>query len=539
MAGAGPAGLALALQAHDHGAVVRVVDRRPEAVRPSRALILHARTLEVLRPLGVDEALLARADIAPAADLRLGCPTWSASRLGESRAAGHRLSAPVAGASDGRGAGARPSAGGPRGRSGAWHRAGRGCRGARRIHAVLRAPTGTSRPGSVSPSAATARPATVRAHAAWAGPAASTRWRSCWPTPSSTGTCPAMPPRRGRAGRAAVRLPPRRAGDLAAPGDPTRRTAAPGVRAVRRSGVAVDLQALFDRAGLARRSPSCVVGAGRGAAPGGPAISARPMFLAGDAAHAYSPPATGQDMGTWPSRTPPTWAGSSRSRRPGTGAPVTTALLDSYNRERRPVARQMLALTNLVFWAEAGGGPVAVRAARRLAPLAAPLWPRWRRGRRGSVAQGMRLLAQFWRGYRDSPLSVEGTPRPARRPSRRRLPDRLVPQTGGASRLHELLAQPGVRSLLHRDAAPLEACRRARSCRPPADERLPGAGLVAVVRPDGYVGFRSRTAEAGQLRRLARPRQRRRGPSRSRHSGQAADQRVGGHGDEQDREGGG
>ena len=70
--GAGPAGLALALQAHDHGAAVRVVDRRPEAVRPSRALILHARTLEVLRPLGVTTALLARADTAPAADLRLG-----------------------------------------------------------------------------------------------------------------------------------------------------------------------------------------------------------------------------------------------------------------------------------------------------------------------------------------------------------------------------------------------------------------------------------------------------------------------------------
>jgi 2-polyprenyl-6-methoxyphenol hydroxylase-like FAD-dependent oxidoreductase len=72
VAAAGPTGLALALQAHDHGAAVRVVDRRPDAVRPSRALILHARTLEVLHPLGVTQALLARADIAPAADLRLG-----------------------------------------------------------------------------------------------------------------------------------------------------------------------------------------------------------------------------------------------------------------------------------------------------------------------------------------------------------------------------------------------------------------------------------------------------------------------------------
>lgn len=72
VAGAGPAGLALALQAHDHGADVRIIDRRPEAFRPSRALILHSRTLEVLRPLGVTQALLARADIAPTADLHLG-----------------------------------------------------------------------------------------------------------------------------------------------------------------------------------------------------------------------------------------------------------------------------------------------------------------------------------------------------------------------------------------------------------------------------------------------------------------------------------
>jgi 2-polyprenyl-6-methoxyphenol hydroxylase-like FAD-dependent oxidoreductase len=70
--GADPAGLALALQASDHGAAVRIVDRRPEAARPSRALILHPRTLEVLRPLRVTQPLLARADVAPAADLQLG-----------------------------------------------------------------------------------------------------------------------------------------------------------------------------------------------------------------------------------------------------------------------------------------------------------------------------------------------------------------------------------------------------------------------------------------------------------------------------------
>lgn len=56
VAGAGPAGLALALQAAEHGARVRVLERRPDAFRPSRAMILHPRTLEVLRPLGVTDA---------------------------------------------------------------------------------------------------------------------------------------------------------------------------------------------------------------------------------------------------------------------------------------------------------------------------------------------------------------------------------------------------------------------------------------------------------------------------------------------------
>ena len=33
---------------------------------------MHARTLEVLRPLAVTDALLAKADVAPSADLHLG-----------------------------------------------------------------------------------------------------------------------------------------------------------------------------------------------------------------------------------------------------------------------------------------------------------------------------------------------------------------------------------------------------------------------------------------------------------------------------------
>src|SRR5690554_5182234 len=70
--GAGPAGLATALQAYDNGASVRVVERRPEAFRPSRAMIMHPRTLESRRPLGVTDDLLDRGDRAPTAELHLG-----------------------------------------------------------------------------------------------------------------------------------------------------------------------------------------------------------------------------------------------------------------------------------------------------------------------------------------------------------------------------------------------------------------------------------------------------------------------------------
>ena len=65
--GAGPTGLTTALQAHAHGARVRVVERRPDAFRPSRAMVVHSRTLEVLRPLGVTDELLDRGDRAPRA----------------------------------------------------------------------------------------------------------------------------------------------------------------------------------------------------------------------------------------------------------------------------------------------------------------------------------------------------------------------------------------------------------------------------------------------------------------------------------------
>jgi hypothetical protein len=161
------------------------------------------------------------------------------------------------------------------------------------------------------------------------------------------------------------------------------------------------------------------------------------------------------------------------------------------------VVRQLLALTNLVFWAEAGPGPVPSALRARLAPLAAPLVPALTRGR--PAASGIRLLSQLNVSYRGSPLSVEGTPRrPGGPRAGDRLPDRLIRAGGRSVRLHELLARPGVHILLDRDADGLEDLTPGRFVTVHRLTSVPGRGVI-VVRPDGHIGFRSRTAEARQL----------------------------------------
>ena len=55
--GAGPTGLALAVALTASGLRTVVIDRLPEGANTSRAAVVHARTLEVLEPLGVSTAL--------------------------------------------------------------------------------------------------------------------------------------------------------------------------------------------------------------------------------------------------------------------------------------------------------------------------------------------------------------------------------------------------------------------------------------------------------------------------------------------------
>src|SRR5690348_13072525 len=57
--GAGPSGLALAAELRRRGIAALIIDRQPAGTNTSRACVVHARTMEVLEPLGVTRDLLA------------------------------------------------------------------------------------------------------------------------------------------------------------------------------------------------------------------------------------------------------------------------------------------------------------------------------------------------------------------------------------------------------------------------------------------------------------------------------------------------
>jgi 2-polyprenyl-6-methoxyphenol hydroxylase-like FAD-dependent oxidoreductase len=491
--GAGPAGLALALQAHDHGSAVRVVDRRPEAVRPSRALILHARTLEVLRPLGVTQALLARADTAPAADLRLGARVVRVS-FGDLALPGTAfphltlvrqmdVERVLAGALAERGVtvergtelvAVREEPGG--------------------VRAVLRTLTGAEQARFGFAVGCDGPASTVRAQAGlgWTG-----RVYPVEVVLADAELDGALPGDAAQivAGRDGL-LFAFRLGERATWRLLGTRPVTPGRLEPGSFGPMVsiaDLQQLIDAAGLDARITD-LVWSSRVTVQRRLASRFRRgrLFLAGDAAHAFSP-ATGQGMNAAIQDAANLgWKLAFGAARPGNGP-----LLDSYDGERRPVARQLLALTNLAFWAEAGPGPVPSALRARLVPLAAPLLPALTRGR--PAAAGIRWLSQLNVSYRDSPLSVEATPWcPGVPHAGDRLPDRLVRAGGRSVRLHELLARPGVHVLLDRDADRLENPAPGRFVTVHRLTSVPGRG-VTVVRPDGYIGFRSRPGETGQL----------------------------------------
>ncbi|MBT1675689.1 FAD-dependent oxidoreductase [Curtobacterium aurantiacum] len=63
--GAGPTGLAAAIELRRRGCQVLIVDAGAEGSNTSRAALIHARTLEVLEPIGVTPKLLAEGVVVP------------------------------------------------------------------------------------------------------------------------------------------------------------------------------------------------------------------------------------------------------------------------------------------------------------------------------------------------------------------------------------------------------------------------------------------------------------------------------------------
>jgi 2-polyprenyl-6-methoxyphenol hydroxylase-like FAD-dependent oxidoreductase len=495
VAGAGPAGLALAVQAHDHGAGVRVIERRHEAGRPSRALIMHSRTLEVLRPLGVTQALLAKADIAPTADLHLGRRVVRVSLGGlalPGTAFPHLslirqmdVETVLAQALADRGIEVErgtelvrlhDDTDGVRAilRSGDRLTEARfgfvaGCDGPA---STVRSQAGIGWPGRPYPVEVVLADAELTGDLADDGAAQvvagrhglvfafclgeRATWRLLATRPAGAGRVP-----------------------FGQPGPPVG---------------AAELQALLDDAHLGAQITH-LAWSTRIRVQHRVARQFRRgrLFLAGDAAHAYSP-ATGQGMNAAIQDA----ANLGWKLAFAASPPDSAALLDSYDNERRPVAVQVLGMTHLVFWGEAATGPIPALLRGTLAPLAAPAIPVLARRRR-VVAEGIRMLSQLRVSYRGSPLSVEEKPHPRGSPrAGDRLPDQTVTSGGRSIRLHELLAKPGVHVLLDRDAdlpgtlplGPLVHLHRITS--------NPGRGLLAV-RPDGHVGLRCQTADANQL----------------------------------------
>jgi 2-polyprenyl-6-methoxyphenol hydroxylase-like FAD-dependent oxidoreductase len=492
--GAGPTGLALALQARSCGATVRVVERREEAWRPSRALLVHARTLEVLRPLGVVDALLEHAQVAPRLLTHVGArtidlPTGTtgstttpyahltlvrqadveatlAAALAELGVEVERGVA-VAGFEQHPSDGVRVRMQSPSGPLVARCLYLVGCDGAA---SAVRAATGLSWRGFAYPTEVVladveldgAEPADAlhvyvnRAGLVFLFPHGEhATWRLLATRPLSRSTVDAVP------GQLGPPVPAREIEDL---------VAAAGI------GARCDRVAWSSRVRMAHRLADSYR-SGR-------------VLLAGDAAHVHSP-ATGQGMNTGiQDATNLGWKLAYAS-----GGVTQAALLDSYELERRPVARQVSAWTDLAFWVESGRDPVASLVRGVLAPLATPLAPlairpRW------VAAQVIRMLGQLRVAYRDSPLSAQHTRRgPVRAGDR--LPDAVVTLAGEPARLHELTARPGVHVLLHEDGP-----RLAGPDRPDIHVHRVGqwaGAAMTVVRPDGYVGLCSDVAEGGEL----------------------------------------
>jgi 2-polyprenyl-6-methoxyphenol hydroxylase-like FAD-dependent oxidoreductase len=489
--GAGPTGLALALQAKLFGAQVRVVERRPQLFRPSRAMLMHPRTLEVLRPLGVVDELLDRGERSPSATVHLGSTTvpvdladfdlpdtsfphllvirqsvveevlaGALRRVGVEVERGVELLGTWA-RSSGQAAMLRRVTDGHRmkkvdaayvvGCDGTASRvrqqAGIGFRGGAYAEEVVLADLELD--GALEPdrlNVAVARAGVLFCFAA----GENATWRLL-----------------------ATRAAQKAGAGFGQPGEPVPDT---------------EIQKLLDGAGLAARVRS-VAWSARVALQHRVAARYRQgrLLVAGDAAHSHSPAAAqGMNVGIQDA-TNLGWKVAFAAR---ADEDVAEVLLDSYEQERRRVAQQVLALTHLVFWGEAGSGLLPSTLRGMVAPMAAPVVPAVLRQRR-LLAGVVRVVSGLRWSYRHSALNHDASPGSRGPRPGDRMPDGWVLRGSECVRLHSLLARPGMHVLLQSGASlPSHADGVLGPWLQVHRLDVPGSRTL-VVRPDGFVGYRS------------------------------------------------
>jgi 2-polyprenyl-6-methoxyphenol hydroxylase-like FAD-dependent oxidoreductase len=201
------------------------------------------------------------------------------------------------------------------------------------------------------------------------------------------------------------------------------------------------------------------------------------VLLAGDAVHIHTP-AGGQGLNTgildahnlgWK------LALAAAGRAPD-------ALLDTYGAERRPVAEEVLRLTHALVHYGTMSHPVK----RRVRDVVVPVL-----GRSAAIQRrAARRLSQVYVSYPHGPLTVPGGRGTRRGPAAgQRMPDISVRAGGSATRLHQVLRVG--RHVLLIPAASAAAVRADAALRPHRDDvelvETAGAGPVVLVRPDGHV----------------------------------------------------
>jgi 2-polyprenyl-6-methoxyphenol hydroxylase-like FAD-dependent oxidoreductase len=214
------------------------------------------------------------------------------------------------------------------------------------------------------------------------------------------------------------------------------------------------------------------------------------VLLAGDAVHIHSP-AGGQGMNT----------GIMDAHNLGWKLALVASgrspegLLDTYGAERDPVAANVLALTHALVKLGTMNRPVPRAARNVIIPAAGRLTTLQRRA--------VRRISHIHVSYAASPLTRSDLSHGGVRPGQR-VPDLEVTGDGPTTRLYELLRH-GRHVLLMRARGPsldlpagLDVWRDQIEVAVAADG-LRRAGNVYLVRPDGYVAARGSVASPGRL----------------------------------------